>query len=104
MPDVVSSLPLGIAVVAMLGAYYAATDGVLAATAAARLPGQLTGSGLSILATAVNVSRLTSSVIFGWTWMMAGPGVATLIFAGLLAASLVAAAWLLAQNRDASHV
>ena len=103
MPAEVPSVPLGIAVVAMLGAYYAATDGVLAATAAAGLPGRVTGSGLSILATAVNVSRLTSSVIFGWTWMMAGPAAATLIFAGLLAAALVAAAWLLATP-DVSHV
>src|SRR5262249_28893731 len=41
-----------------LGAYYAATDGVLAAMTAAELPAAARGSGLAILATVANLARL----------------------------------------------
>jgi hypothetical protein len=57
---------------ALLGGYYAATDGVLTALAAGVLPAQHRGSGLALLATSTNVARLLASIIFGWMWTMYG--------------------------------
>jgi MFS family permease len=57
-------------VLLLLGAYYAATDGVLMALASAAVPGELRASGLALLTSATNVGRLLASVLFGalWTW------------------------------------
>ena len=52
----------------LLGAYYAMTDGVLAALASAILPSELRGSGLGLLGTATGVARLIASVLFGVLW------------------------------------
>jgi MFS family permease len=75
-----SSLVAAIVPLALLGAYYAATDGVLTAMAATVLPAQTTGSGLSLLATATNVSRILASVLFGVLWTFAGVNTATGIY------------------------
>ncbi len=74
----------------LLGAYYAATDGVLTAIAAAELPDAVRGSGLAILATVTNVARLIGSVAFGALWSGGGMRLATWIYlAGLVASILV---------------
>ena len=54
----------------LLGAYYAATDGVLAAMVGTTLPARLCGSGLSVMSTATNLGRLAASMLFGaiWNW------------------------------------
>src|SRR5204863_6603772 len=49
----------------MLGAYYAATDGVLMALASANLPVELRTSGLALLTTSTGSARLLSSIFFG---------------------------------------
>jgi MFS family permease len=92
-----NSLRVG-AILILLGAYYAATDGVLAAIAASRLPRDLYGSGLALLATATNVSRLVSSILFGilWTWM--GQPATTAFFMVGLTVALTAAAVMLRQE------
>jgi MFS family permease len=54
---------------ALLGAYYAATDGVLNALAASFLPASASASGLSLLATVINIARLIASLLFGFLWM-----------------------------------
>ncbi len=75
----------------LLGGYYAATDGVLSALAASRLPTRLRGSGLAILATGTNVSRLVSSLLFGVLWSSLGRAASVGVFAlGLMIALLVA--------------
>jgi MFS family permease len=76
-----------IAVLALLGTYYAATDGVLMAMGSVHLPESLRGSGLALLGTATSITRLFASVIFGavWTWL----GLQAAI--GLFAAGLVVA-------------
>ena len=53
---------------ALLGAYYACTDGVLMAAASAFLPADLRATGLAILATAIGVARLAASEMFGAIW------------------------------------
>jgi MFS family permease len=54
--------------VILLGAYYAATDGVLMAVASGMLPPGLRGSGFALLTTATSLCRLIASIAFGWLW------------------------------------
>ena len=63
-----SGLPAGIAALALLGAYYACTDGVLMAAASTFLPEHLRASGFAIITTATGLARLLASVAFGALW------------------------------------
>jgi MFS family permease len=76
----------------MLGAYYAATDGVLMAFGAGHVPEDLRGSGLALLGTAVSASRLLASVVFGALWTLLGIQTALAVFAGGLVVAIVVAA------------
>lgn len=76
----------------LLGTYYAATDGVLTAMASAVLPGRVCGSGLALLATVTNGSRLLASLLFGALWQWMGLSQSLAIFSvGLVAAIAVGA-------------
>ena len=77
--------------VLLLGAYYAATDGVLAALASAVLPTELRASGLGLLTTATNVARLLASVLFGALWTRWSLDIAVGCFAAGLGAALLVA-------------
>lgn len=95
-------LPAGPAValvapLVLLGAYYAATDGVLTAMAAAVLRPSESGSGLAVLATAINIARFAASVLFGLLWMRLGVHAATLAYLAGLVVAIVAAAALLTR-------
>jgi MFS family permease len=76
----------------LLGAYYAATDGVLMALGSGHVSEELRGSGLALLGTATSVARLFASVLFGalWTWL--GLQTALAIFAVALVTAMVVAA------------
>ena len=76
----------------LFGAYYAATDGVLAALASAVLPEKLRGSGLALLGTATNLTRIGSSVLFGALWAAFGVQAAVVVFGCMLLAAGVASA------------
>ena len=78
--------------VLLLGAYYAATDGVLMAITSAILPAPLRASGLALLTTAIGLARLSASILFGifWTWIGA-QGVLVGFAIGLLISIVVAA-------------
>ena len=82
-------------VVALLGAYYAATDGVLMALVARRLPPHVRGTAMGAVQTAVAAGRLLSSVAFGALWWGTSATVALLTFAAGMLLVLPAAAWLL---------
>lgn len=78
---------------ALLGLYYAATDGVLMALASATLPPALRGSGLALVVTAVSLGRLLASILFGTIWAWQDVDAAITAFAvGLVAAMVLAAA------------
>jgi MFS family permease len=77
------------AALGLLGAYYAATDGVLMALGSAVVPETLRGSGLALLGTTVSLARLVASVAFGALWTVWGGNAALACFA---AALVVAAA------------
>lgn len=83
--------PLQVVVsVALLGAYYAMTDGVLAALASGILPAPVRGTGLGVLASATNLMRLFASVLFGLAWTLWDVSGAIAIFLiGLLIATVV---------------
>jgi hypothetical protein len=80
---------------ALLGIYYAATDGVLAAAAAAVSPAHLRGSGIALAQTMVAAGKLLAGIAFGAAWSWYGRDAALVGFAVILALSLPAAALLL---------
>ena len=75
----------------LLGAYYAATDGVLMALASTMLPRPLVATGLSLLTTATALMRFAGAVAFGALWGWRGPEAAVLVFAVALGVAIVAA-------------
>ena len=85
----------------MLGAYYAATDGVLAALGSTLSPPHLRGTGLALVGTATSVARLLASVIFGALWVTVGIEASVACFAGALLLALLAMAAWLARSRGA---
>ncbi|MET7619205.1 MFS transporter [Streptomyces sp. NPDC005408] len=71
-------------VLVLLGAFYAATDGVLMAAAGPLLPPHLKASGLAVVQTAGAFARFGGSLLFGAGWMYFGPdGALTAAAAGL---------------------
>ena len=82
------------------GAYYAATDGVLAALVSGATPAETRASGLAALNTATSLTRLAGSVAAGVIWSWRGPGtVVTLALIATVAAAIVSAVAL----RGVSH-
>ncbi len=77
--------------VVLLGSYYAMTDGVLAAAASAVLAAPVRGTGLALLGTAVSLSRLTGSLLFGWVWSRYDPNAAVGAFTIALSAGIALA-------------
>lgn len=87
----------------LLGLYYAATEGVLAALAAARIPPHLRAGGLALLGTGVAAGKLLSSMLFGSLSYAAGPRVALFSFLAALALMVPIAARLLSAARSQHH-
>lgn len=95
-----TALPLGGAAVTvvcllLLGAFYAATDGVLAALAGQFSPAGATASGIAAAQTVVAVSRLAASTGFGVLWFAFGRIDAMIIVAAALVLAIPAAFTLL---------
>lgn len=82
-----AGLPSLLLVLALLGTYYAATDGVLMAMGSRHIPEDLRGSGLALLGTATSITRLLASVLFGVLWTAFGLELTIVVFAaGLIVA------------------
>lgn len=75
-----SMLQLGV-LVAILGVHYAATDGVMAALAVSYLPVEIRTTGLAALTTAIGLTRIGSSTLYGWTWQTYAQSTAAIVFA-----------------------
>jgi MFS family permease len=82
-----------VAGVLLIGAYYAASDGVIAGLASGLLPVDYRSTGLAWVATAVSVGRLCSAVMFGFFWTVYGDGPALMIYAVALAAVMATFGW-----------
>jgi MFS family permease len=80
---------------ALLGTFYASTDGVLAAIAGGLSSEQTRGTGIAAAQTVVAVARFASSLLFGSFWMLAGRAEALLIAGLALLVAIGASAWLL---------
>lgn len=90
-----SGLPVTLLCLLLLGVFYAATDGVLAAIAGAAVPPELRASGIAAAQTVVAVARLLASVGFGVLWFALGREGAMLAVGAALLLALVVAALLL---------
>jgi MFS family permease len=86
-------------VVALFGAYYAATDGVLAAMTSATLGTELRTSGLALLNTATSLSRLVSSILFGWLWTSGAMRTAVWMFLLGLSGAVIISVRILAERK-----
>ena len=62
------------------GLYYAATEGVLMALASAVIPAHQRTSGIAVVATAIGLAKLLSSVVFGALWQATGVRDAVIFF------------------------
>jgi MFS family permease len=90
------------ACVALLGAYYAATDGVLPALVSEVVPAARRATGLAVVGTANDAGKVLAGVTFGWLWSRYGTGTAVGAFgAGLMVAMLVTAGTLGRRQADA---
>jgi MFS family permease len=85
--------------VLLLGLFYAATDGVLAAVAGEAVPARVRASGIALAQTAVAVARLVAAVGFGVLWLVVGPTTALLGVALVLVAVVPLALRVLAERR-----
>ncbi|MER7274260.1 MFS transporter [Dactylosporangium sp. NPDC000244] len=74
--------------VALYGAFYAATDGVLMALAGPLLPESLRTTGIALVQSGQSLAYLVSSVLFGLAWQLWGPGPALLAAAAATVAAL----------------
>jgi MFS family permease len=89
MPTV--GLPAQAVCLLLLGIYYAGTEGVLMAMASAAVPPETRASGLAVVATAIALGKMGSSLLFGWMWDAYGVRPTIVTFAAvLMAATLVA--------------
>ncbi|KHD73475.1 major facilitator transporter [Actinoplanes utahensis] len=75
----------------LLGAYYAATDGVLPALISPRVPAEARGSGIAAAQTVVVLARFAMALAFAVLWQFLGPSAALCLAAGLLTVGMVAA-------------
>lgn len=90
-----SGLGFTLLCLALLGVFYASTDGVLAAIAGAAVPVALRSSGIAAAQTVVAVARLLASVGFGVLWFAWGRENAMIAVAAALAIGLIGALALL---------
>jgi MFS family permease len=89
----------------LLGAFYAATDGIIAALAGRLVRPEVRASGIAAAQTVVAVSRMVSSAGFGLLWFAVGPRSALVLVAAFLAVVIVFAAVRLAPlDRQPEHV
>ncbi len=102
---VIAGLHLGgivglLLVLLLLGTFYAATDGVLAALASMLVPEASRASGISAAQTVVALARFAASVGFGVLWQFAGLPTAVLVMTVGLILAIAVAAWLLRVRSD----
>jgi MFS family permease len=95
-------VPAGIITLLLMGLFYAATDGVLAAAVSATLPEVSRASGLSLAQTVVAASGFASSVGFGLLLGWLGVGSAYLVMSLGLALAIAVAATLLRRDTTAT--
>lgn len=94
--------PLLFGCLLLLGLYYAATEGILMALASAVIPAQRRTIGIAIVATAVGVAKLVSSLAFGALWQGVGVRNAVVVFILAMGIALAVSLALLRATDDES--
>ena len=84
-------VPALIGCLALLGLFNAGTEGVLMAMASAEVPAGRRTTGLALIATAIGLAKLLSSVAFGWLWQGQGATVAVAVFIAAMGLALLVA-------------
>jgi len=85
---------------ALLGAFYACTDGVLVAMASTAIPREKRTSGIAVLTSAAAISGFAASLGFGTMWTWWGPTTTVKAFAVALTCMIAyAAGWLQIRTR-----
>jgi MFS family permease len=97
-------LPLTVATLLLLGAFYAATDGVLAALSSTLVPAPVRASGIATAQTVVALARFASSLLFGALWVGLGRSTAVYAVAALLVVAVGVSWWLLRDVGSGSAV
>ncbi|MFJ5119406.1 MULTISPECIES: MFS transporter [unclassified Kitasatospora] len=92
-------LPAVLGVLVLHGAFYAATDGVLAAAAADAVPAEQRGAGLALVGTGQALARFACSLVFGALWSAVGGTAALAWSAVALAGCVLGAAFVLRDAR-----
>ena len=87
--------------VLLLGSYYAATEGVVMALLARKLPAEVRATGMAVVTSLIALARMVASVAFGWVWTERSHEVALGIFAAGLVLSLLLTAWVMRRWGDA---
>jgi MFS family permease len=85
------SVTVQVACLLLLGLYYAGTEGVLVAMVSTMVTRETRTTGIAVLATAVALGKVGSSLLFGWIWETRGVWNAIAAFGGLLMLALPAA-------------
>ncbi|MDH6114671.1 MFS family permease [Kitasatospora sp. MAP12-15] len=89
-------------VLALHGAFYAATDGVLAAAASGTVPAEHQGAGLALVGTGQGAARFVCSLAFGAAWSAWGGHTALALAATALATTSVVAFGILRTHQEAA--
>ncbi|MEI2279183.1 MFS transporter [Paenarthrobacter ilicis] len=87
----------------LLGAFYAATDGILAALTSQLTPPGKLATGIASAQTVVALSRMASSAGFGVLWYAVGAPMAMLLAGAVLAIAVVVVALIL-KTRDSQGI
>ncbi|MDR6639201.1 MFS transporter [Paenarthrobacter nitroguajacolicus] len=85
----------------LLGAFYAATDGVLAALASQLTPPGKLATGIASAQTVVALTRMTASAGFGVLWYAVGASAAMVVAGALLACAVLAVVFILRGTKPA---
>lgn len=96
------SIGTTVACLAMLGLYYAATEGILMALASAVIPPARRTGGIALIATGIGLGKLCSSVVFGALWQGVGLKYSVLIFGAAMGIAVVIAVTLLRATDNES--
>jgi MFS family permease len=90
--------------IALLGAFYAATDGVLAAFASQLTGPDMLATGIGTVQTVTALSRVAASTLFGALWFALGPAAAMVVAGSLLAVALPVASIILRKAQRQAAV
>lgn len=88
-----------VVILGLLGAFYAATDGVLMALTSAIVPASLRGSGIGLVTATTSLARLAASLVFGGIWTVVHLDAALVVFGVALAGGLAVATFMLGRPR-----